>query len=235
MHEDSNVCLTEMIEFKPEIIKTSDGSDTLYVQDLDEHYHSAFGAVQESMHIFIKAGLQTFTKASLTIFEAGFGTGLNAWLTYLQSRDSGLKIRYFSIEKYPLPENIFESLNYSSFLNEDNCIFLKMHHAHWNEEVKISDNFHLTKIQEDLTAFDFKLLPETDLIYFDAFSPDKQPELWSQTIFDSLYSRISPGGKLVTYCAKGAVRRSLIKSGFSVERIPGPPGKREMLRAGKIC
>lgn len=219
---------------KPEIIKTADGSDTLYVKDIDEHYHSTFGAVQESMHIFINAGLLTCPSTSLTIFEAGFGTGLNAWLTFLQSFKNGLQIRYYSIEKYPLSGEIYKSLNYPLYLNEGKDAFLKIHEASWNTEVKLSDNFSLHKTEGDLTTFDFGLLPDIDLIYFDAFSPDKQPGLWEESIFRSLYGRTSPGGKLVTYCAKGSVRRALIASGFTTERIPGPPGKREMLRATKL-
>lgn len=218
---------------KLEIIKTADGSDTLYVQNIDEHYHSTFGAVQESMHIFIKAGLLACKKASLTVFEAGFGTGLNAWLTFLQSRKIGFNIRYFSIEKFPLPDEIVESLNYSEYLDEKADSFLQIHQTPWNEEIKLSDNFSLHKISGDLTTFDFRPIPDIDLIYFDAFSPEKQPELWDLSIFNSLYTHTSRGGKLVTYCAKGSVRRSLIKAGYSTERIPGPPGKREMLRGTK--
>lgn len=221
-------------KLKPEIIKTADGSDTLYVKDINEHYHSTFGAVQESMHIFIKAGLLTCPGTSLTIFEAGFGTGLNAWLTFLQSLKNGLQIRYYSIEKHPLSSEIYKSLNYPFYLNEGEDAFLKIHEACWNTEVELSDNFSLHKIEGDLTTFDFNFLPDIDLIYFDAFSPDKQPELWEEPILRSLYEHTSPGGKLVTYCAKGSVRRTLIKSGFTAERIPGPPGKREMLRATKL-
>jgi tRNA U34 5-methylaminomethyl-2-thiouridine-forming methyltransferase MnmC len=186
------------------------------------------------MHVFINAGLLTCSKTSLTVFEAGFGTGLNAWLTFLQSLKNGLKIRYYSIEKYPLSGEIYESLNYPFSLNEEEDAFLRIHLASWNDEVKLSDNFILHKIQGDLTNFDFTLIQDIDLIYFDAFSPEKQPELWDEAIFNSLYARTSLGGKLVTYCAKGSVRRSLIKAGFIVERIPGPPGKREMLRAVKL-
>ncbi len=218
---------------KPEIIKTADGSDTLYVRNIDEHYHSTFGAVQESRHVFIEAGLLTCQHSPLTIFEAGFGTGLNAWLTFLESSKKGLDIHYFSIEKYPLSDEIIESLNYSSYLDDKTGTFSGMHKAPWNEEIKLSDHFILHKISGDLATFDFDLIPELDLIFFDAFSPEKQPELWDLSIFNSLYAHTSWNGKLVTYCAKGSVRRALNHSGFVTERIPGPPGKREMLRATK--
>jgi tRNA U34 5-methylaminomethyl-2-thiouridine-forming methyltransferase MnmC len=219
---------------KQEIIKTADGSDTLYVKDIDEHYHSTFGAIQESMHVFINAGLLTCDKTSLTVFEAGFGTGLNVWLTFLHSLKNGLKIRYSSIEKYPLSSELYESLNYPLCLDEKKDTFLRIHKASWNDEIKLSDNFSLHKFQSDLTNFDFSPIQDIDLIYFDAFSPEKQPELWDEAIFRSLYDHTSARGKLVTYCAKGSVRRSLIKAGFITERIPGPPGKREMLRATKL-
>jgi len=216
------------------IIKTADGSDTLFVAELDEHYHSTFGAVQESLHVFIEAGLHIKNESPLTIFEVGFGTGLNAFLTYIDTFKSGQSIRYITIEKYPVPRNTWELLNYPKLLSKDNSdIFRAMHLSRWNEKVNIAENFELTKIYNDLTVFDFDLQPLFDLIYFDAFSPEKQPELWETAIFKKLYSNTAPFGKLVTYCAKGSVRRALQASGYNTERIPGPPGKREILRASK--
>ena len=217
-----------------ELIKTADGSDTLFVRELDEHYHSTFGAIQESLHVFIKSGLNLKNEPKLTIFEVGFGTGLNVFLTLLDSLKSGQNIHYITIEKYPIPRNTWESLNYPKLLQEDSTeIFRKIHLSPWNEKVRLTENFVLTKILGDMSSFDFDRLPLFDLIYFDAFSPEKQPELWETVIFNKLYSNTLPLGILVTYCSKGIVRRSLKESGYVVERIPGPPGKREILRANK--
>jgi len=216
------------------IIKTDDGSDTLFVKELDEHYHSTFGAIQESLHVFIKTGLNVKDESPLTIFEVGFGTGLNAFLTFLDTLKSGQIIQYITIEKYPISRNMWELLNYPELLSKDHTeIFRAIHLSPWNEKVNITENFALTKITGDMTSFDFDLLPVFDLIYFDAFSPEKQPELWETRIFEKLYANTAPFGKLVTYCSKGAVRRSLQKSGYITERLPGPPGKREILRAKK--
>jgi len=215
----------------PELVKTADGSDTLFVREIDEHYHSTFGAVQESKHIFIEAGLHQFDQTSVNIFEVGFGTGLNAYLTAIESVKTNQSILYITIEKYPLPSSIWNSLNYSEIVPEGNpSLFQMLHNAAWNEKVKITEHFSILKRSSDLTAIDYSSFPMFDLVYFDAFSPEKQPELWETSIFLELASHCSHQAKLVTYCAKGVVRRSLITAGFSVERIPGPPGKREMLR-----
>lgn len=217
-----------------DLINTADGSDTLYVRELDEHYHSTYGAVQESMHVFISEGLNVINNSPLTLFEVGFGTGLNAFLTLLDTFKSGQKIHYIAIEKYPIPRNTWDLLNYPKLLSKDDSNFFRaIHLSPWNEKVSITNNFALTKINNDITSFDFDFLPIFDLIYFDAFSPEKQPELWETAIFKKLYANMGAWGKLVTYCAKGAVRRSLQESGFITERMPGPPGKREMLRATK--
>lgn len=219
---------------KSEIIVTADGSNTLFVREFDENYHSTHGAIQESLHVFITAGLNVKNESPLTIFEVGFGTGLNAFLTFLDSLKSGQTIHYIAIEKYPVPRNTWESLNYPQLLSKDHTeIFRSMHLSRWNEKVNISENFALTKIMGDMTSFDFDLFPVFDLIYFDAFSPEKQPELWESAIFHKLYSNTAPFGKLVTYCSKGSVRRALQESGYNTERLPGPPGKREILRASK--
>jgi tRNA U34 5-methylaminomethyl-2-thiouridine-forming methyltransferase MnmC len=215
-----------------ELLKTDDGSDTLFVRELGEHYHSTFGAVQESMHVFIKNGLKFKAMSPLTIFEAGFGTGLNAFLTYLDSLQSGQSIQYITLEKYPVPRNVWETLNYPQLLGRSE-IFRAMHLSAWNEKVRIAENFTLKKILGDMTSFDFDLQPLFDLIYFDAFSPEKQPEMWEKTIFEKLFSNTAPFGKLVTYCSKGAVRRALQEAGYVTERVPGPPGKREILLASK--
>ena len=218
----------------PELVKTDDGSDTLFVRELGEHYHSTFGAVQESMHIFIEAGLRKCNQPLINIFEVGFGTGLNAYLTVLESIKTSQSIRYISVEKYPILEELWSAINYPGIIPEGNpLLFRMMHEARWNEEVKITDHFSILKLSTDLEDVDYSVFPLFDLIYFDAFSPDKQPKLWATTIFRQLASHCVPNAKLVTYCAKGIVRRSLIEAGFTTERIPGPPGKREMLRGTK--
>jgi tRNA U34 5-methylaminomethyl-2-thiouridine-forming methyltransferase MnmC len=218
-----------------DLVKTDDGSDTLFVRELGEHYHSTFGAVQESLHVFIKSGLRVKDEHSLTLFEVGFGTGLNAFLTSIEASETGQKISYIAIEKYPVPRNIWELLNYPKLLSkDDNEIFRAMHLCPWNEKINITENFAMTKIFGDISSFDFEFQPAFDLIYFDAFSPEKQPELWERSIFEKLYENTAPFGKLVTYCSKGSVRRALQSSGYITERLPGPPGKREILRASKF-
>ncbi len=219
---------------KPELVKTDDGSHTLFISVPGEHYHSTFGAVQESMHIFIDAGLRQCKKAVLNIFEAGFGTGLNAYLTALEISGTGQAIRYIAVEKYPLPPEIWSKLNYPAFIpGGDPELFQKIHQAAWNQEVKITEYFSILKQSSDLTVCDFSAFPLFDLIYFDAFSPEKQPELWDIAIFRQLAGHCFPCAKIVTYCAKGVVRRSLSEAGFTPEKIPGPPGKREILRGTK--
>lgn len=217
---------------KRELQETADGSHTLFIPEMDEHYHSVNGAVQESRHVFIEAGLHRQEKKDITVFEVGFGTGLNAYLTLLDAENEDRSVDYFSVELYPLDPALVRALNYGDMIcPEKKMLFTALHSAAWNEPVKIIDHFTLHKIQGDNNSC---TLPEDmDLIYFDAFAPDKQPEMWSQEIFDRLYAHTSEGGILTTYCAKGVVRRMMQKAGYSVERIPGPPGKREMLRAIK--
>jgi tRNA U34 5-methylaminomethyl-2-thiouridine-forming methyltransferase MnmC len=218
----------------PELVKTDDGSDTLFVKELGEHYHSTFGAVQESMHVFIIAGMQKCDQPLLTIFEVGFGTGLNTYLTILETIKTSQSIRYITVEKYPVPIELWSAINYPAIIpNGNHELFQMIHKTKWNEEVKITNHFSLLKLSSDLTNVDYSALPLFDLIYFDAFSPEKQPKLWETSIFCQLSNHCTHMAKLVTYCAKGAVRRSLIEAGFTIERIPGPPGKREMLRGIK--
>lgn len=220
----------------PELVTTGDGSDTVYISDPGEHYHSVFGAVQESMHIFIEAGLRQCRDASLNVFEVGFGTGLNAFLTEMEVSRTRQFTRYITTEKYPLPSEIWSRLNYPGFIQgSDADLFRKIQQAPWNEEVRITDYFSLLKLTSDLLLFDYSGTPFFDLVYFDAFSPEKQPELWNTSVFRQLADHCNEGAKIVTYCAKGAVRRSLRDAGFIPERIAGPPGKREMLRGTRIA
>ena len=219
----------------PELVKTDDGSDTLFLPELGERYHSTFGAIQESHHVFVEAGLRKCKQSQLILFEVGFGTGLNAYLTLIETLRTQQIIRYITVEKYPLPPSIWEVLNYPTLISEGSSdLFMKIHEADWNEEVKITDCFSILKLSSDLSDVDYSTLPLLDLIYFDAFSPGKQPELWSTPVFRQISDHCSPAAKFVTYCAKGEVRRSLNEVGFTTERIPGPQGKREMLRGTKI-
>jgi len=216
-----------------EIIQTSDGSHSLLNTDLNETYHSHHGAVQESMHVFINHGLHFFLKDHPTevarIFEVGFGTGLNVYLTILHCNS---KVHYTSIEAFPLSDSIWLNLNYASTQSEKE-IFSKLHRAVWNEDQSISDNFTLRKLQTSLQLVD--LTPAAfDVIYFDAFAPNKQPEMWEMPILEKVTRALVEGGVLVTYCAKGQLKRDLKSLGMQVETLTGPPGKKEMVRALKI-
>lgn len=218
---------------KPVIELTADGSHTLFVSGLNEHYHSVNGAVQESRHVFIKSGLYHCSLDDIYVFEVGFGTGLNAYLTLIESLKLNKIVHYISVEAYPLSDEIIRILNYTEGYSPDiQQMFYAMHKATWNEEVSINENFFLTKIEADFVDFDFSLFQNTfNLIYFDAFAPDKQPAMWTQDIFNSIYDITAKNGILTTYCAKGVVRRMMQQAGYTTERLPGPPGKREMLRA----
>lgn len=218
-----------MITLEP----TADGSNTLYVPELNEHYHSVKGALTESAHIFIQMGLNHAQAANPRVLEIGFGTGLNAFLTLLEAEKSQRTIHFTSIERFPLSEDIVRKLSYPETIAPEECEkFYALHTAPRNQEVKISPYFTLHKIEGDFTHFSFS--EYYDVVYFDAFAPEKQPEMWSQPLFDNLYRQMNPGGILTTYCAKGVVRRMLQAAGFTVERLPGPPGgKREILRATK--
>jgi tRNA U34 5-methylaminomethyl-2-thiouridine-forming methyltransferase MnmC len=219
----------------PELIITGDGSHTLYVPRLNEHYHSKFGAIRESGHIFIEAGLkkifpgQTFIK----ILEVGFGTGLNALLSLVEAEKSGKTIHYTSIESFPLNADITEQLNYPELIGTSTAsLFKMMHEVVWNREMQITDHFILNKVLIGLEEIELK--PNCfDLVFFDAFGPEVQPELWTEEIFRKIFLSVKEGGILVTYSAKGSVRRALKNSGFSVEKMPGPAGKREITRAVK--
>ena len=213
--------------------QTADGSYTLYVPELDEHYHSIKGALTESQHIFIDMGLKHSSVNSPKILEIGLGTGLNCILTLLEAEESQRHIHYTGIERYPLNEEIIRKLDYPSMIgNKHEEKYLAIHQTPWEEDIHLSTWFTLHKIEGDFTHYTFE--NKYDIIYFDAFAPEKQPEMWEQSLFDNLYNVLNEGGILTTYCAKGVVRRMLQTAGFKVERLPGPPGgKREILRATK--
>ncbi len=214
---------------------TEDGSHTLYVPELGEHYHSTHGAIQESRHVYIEAGLHRCPKAGVNLLEIGFGTGLNAFLTLLDTPNSCRSVRYTAIERYPLSPDNAARLNYPQLLaSGDGETFLRLHSSPWEEWQEITPSFPLKKRRMDATHLE-DLHPDSlfDVIYYDAFAPEKQPSLWTQEIFNTLYALSNNGAILTTYCAKGVVRRMLQAAGYRVERLPGPPGKREILRAVK--
>lgn len=218
------------------IIKTTgDGSSSLFIESIGEQYHSQHGAVQESTHVFIEAGLMQIHKSPIKILEMGLGTGLNCLLTR-QSQPKAVQVEYHSIEAYPLTPNEVSMLNYPGHLNltdDETSFFYKIHQTNWDELTEIAPGFRLQKYKSTLADC---RLPENffDLVYFDAFSPNSQPDLWTTEVFRKIRRSSSAGSILVTYCAKGQVRRNLMEAGFNVERIPGPPGKREMMRARAI-
>ena len=247
------------------IIKTADGSHSLYVNDLDEHYHSIHGAIAEAMHVFIKNGLQyLYDKryAEINILEIGLGTGLNALLTSIESEKLNIKINYTALEAYPLSMELINELNYieqigvgeksqaelgsgSASANDQiekqvrddsqnrnvSDAFHLIHSSAWEKDIAFSKNFSLHKIQNTLQEIKFN--KTFDLIYFDAFGPRVQPEMWTEDVFSKIYNATNENGCLVTYCAKGEVKRTLKKVGYTVETLPGPPRKREMVRGTK--
>lgn len=214
---------------------TEDGSHTLYVPKLNEHYHSTHGAIQESLHVYLEAGLHHCDKPEINLLEIGFGTGLNAFLTLLDTERSKKTVKYTTLERYPVSLTDTERFNYSELLDPSRKeIFMQLHSSIWGDWVEITPTFRLKKLQTDAGRLE-EFQPEApfDLIYYDAFAPEKQPGMWTEEIFNRLYVLSNRGAVLTTYCAKGAVRRMLQSAGYYVERLPGPPGKREILRAVK--
>jgi len=222
------------MKLKREFKSTNDGWPTLYVSELDETYHSTNGARTEAEHVFVKEAFMEHDSNSVCIFEIGFGTGLNAFVTILEALKSDKKVQYISIEKYPLTVDEILNLNLISILNtEDLELFNKLHSANWEETITIADNFSLKKINGDINTYS-NIPTNIDIVYFDAFAPNKQTGIWGVPLFTDLYSKMNKHGILTTYCAQGQVRRDMQAAGFIVERIAGPPGKREMLRARKL-
>jgi tRNA U34 5-methylaminomethyl-2-thiouridine-forming methyltransferase MnmC len=213
---------------------TGDGSATYKVEDWDEPYHSRHGAIQESLHVFIANGLRLCQQESIRVLEMGFGTGLNALLSLLEIEGKACAIEYTALEAYPLDNAEVKQLNYLDKLGAPHLsdAFWRMHSGPWAEDIPISPSFTLHKINTDFR--DYRATGKFDLVYFDAFSPRVQPELWTSMQFERMYAALETNGILVTYCAKGSVRRAMQENGFRVERLHGPPGKREMLRASKI-
>ncbi len=218
---------------KREIVQTSDGSTTIYLPEWEENYHSKHGAIQEAKHVFIKNGLEQCNQNELAILEIGFGTGLNAFITFLEAKKSNTTINYCGVDAYPVHFKEVAQMNYVSELDSTDfeVEFQKMHTCEWDSNVKISDKFWLSKRQQFFN--EINAVEQFDLIYFDAFGYRVQPELWSTEIFKKMFNALKPGGILVTYAARGVVKRSMIEVGFTVEKLEGPPGKREMFRASK--
>jgi len=229
-------------EPKVEVRLTADGSATLFVPALNEHYHSQHGARQESAHVFIRHGLEPLLAADfdaarpLRILEIGLGTGLNALLTLEAARAAGVSIEYDGLETYPLPPAVVAALQpeWDERGTPIKELFAALHAAPWDAPVTLLPGFQLRKRHQSLQE---AALPagHYNLIYFDAFAPSTQPELWSDAIFRQLYAAAAPGAVLVSYCAQGQFRRNLRAAGWRTERLPGSPGKREMTRAVKCC
>jgi len=226
---------------KREIIITGDGSKTIHIPEWNEQYHSKHGAIQEARHVFLKMGLNYFLtkksfkdKASISILEIGFGTGLNALLTFFEAQKMNASIQYVGVEAYPVTQEEIEAMDYVSLVKEEKAqkVYDTLHSAPWGSKLAISSAFQLRKRQqrfEDITDQEV-----FDIVYFDAFGARVQPELWGEDIFSKMCNALREKGILVTYAAKGSVRRAMQAVGFEVERLPGPPGKREMLRAVKL-
>jgi tRNA U34 5-methylaminomethyl-2-thiouridine-forming methyltransferase MnmC len=225
-----------MLLMKKEVIQTADGSHTLELAGSGITYHSRRGAIRESQHVFIYAGLHCIlhrqeTPEPVRIFEMGFGTGLNTFLTVMEAAKNNIQIQYSTIESSPLFLEEVTMLNYTASLGHAS-LFQQLHQSNWNDATKINDFFTLEKLRTKLETYTAN--KQYHLIYYDAFAPSAQPELWTKEIFEKLRSMLLPNGVLVTYCAKGDVRRAMQAAGFTVKRLPGPPGKREMLRAEKL-
>ena len=219
---------------KRKIIVTDDGSSSIYLPDWDETYHSKYGAIQEAYHVFIKNGLDLFNDNSkVNILEIGFGTGLNCFITFLEAEKRNLLIKYTGIEAYPLKPEEISQLNYNQQLKAKKYSkeFDKIHSISWEKKHRINDSFSLLKRNQFFKDIDD--LDKFNLIYFDAFGAKVQPELWTEEIFKIMFDSLKDKGILVTYSAKGSVRRAMQDVGFLVERLSGPPGKREMLRGMK--
>ena len=218
---------------KASIILTDDGSSTIYLPELDETYHSKFGAVGEAQHVFIENGIAKVPKNAIHVLEIGFGTGLNALLTLLYAQKNELNIHYTALEKFPLKKEVINALNYSQKVKGAIEVFPKIHQAEWGSSDEIEKGFVLKKIHDDVLN-ESCLFPEaTDLIFFDAFAPSNQVALWDEGLFKRLNTCLNEKGCLVTYSSAGMVKRALRNAGFKVKRLPGPPGKHHMLFCSK--
>jgi Uncharacterized conserved protein len=217
---------------QPVAERTGDGSETLFLPHLNEHYHSVKGALTEALHVYVESAFHRCPLSAVSVLEVGFGTGLNTWLTLLDARRNRRRVEYTALEKYPLPADLAIGLGYAGlFPDEPDAadLFDRIQRVPWNEWCEVAPGFRLLKRETDAT--EITLSPQYDVVYYDAFAPEKQPELWSEEQLARICAGLRRGGILTTYCAKGEVRRSLQRCGLSMERLPGPPGgKREILR-----
>ena len=220
-----------------QILVTEDGSHTLFIPELDETYHSTHGAIEESNFIFIDKGLHYYIEKEgaqhVKILEVGFGTGLNALLSAVYAEVHGISIHYEGVEAFPLAHSVIQQLNYALLIKSAQSIelFRKINDSLWNKEYDISSDFLLKKVKSKLQ--EYKAQGLFDVVFFDAFSPSKQPEMWELSILQKIWDLLNPNGVLVTYCSRGQLKRDLKSVGFTVDRLPGPPAKRHMIRAIK--
>lgn len=219
------------------IIETGDGSHSLYSEQFNEIYHSRHGALQESRHVFIESGLKyaaAHTGNTIQVFEVGFGTGLNAILTYIAALQNGWQVSYTGIELYPVPIDVIKEMNYSAILENEKYRppYHSMHLSTWGQQHSIAPHFNFTKLKGSLITDE---LPANGchVIYFDAFAPEHQPAMWTPEVMQKMYNLLAPGGVLVSYCSKSLFQKALKQAGFTIEKLAGPPGKREMVRAHK--
>ena len=214
------------------IFITDDGSHSMFSEKHGVSYHSKYGAIQETEHVFINSALRfKLPSSSLSILDIGFGSGLNAYMSYLEAEKLNLPIQYVAIEAFPISLEQAKQLNFSEELELDPADFLKLHQVEWDIQNRISDKFVFEKKLMRFEEIEFH--NQFDIIFFDAFAPTAQPELWEENILQKMFNALLPKGVLTTYCAKGVVKRTFKKVGFEVQSIPGPPGKREMIRAIK--
>jgi tRNA U34 5-methylaminomethyl-2-thiouridine-forming methyltransferase MnmC len=223
---------------KVEIIETKDGSSSLFLLEMNETYHSTHGALTEALYVFIDKALNEHRKTLphqkvVKILEIGFGTGLNAWLTAKAVRSKEFKIEYCSLEKFPVDPQTISKLNYTKeSSNDELALFERIHQSDWNQPQQISNEFSLEKLETDVFNFETRS-EEFDIIYFDAFAPSKQPEMWQPIILQKMYACTARGGIFSTYCAQGQFKRDIKSTGYIIESLPGPPGKKEMTRGRK--
>jgi tRNA U34 5-methylaminomethyl-2-thiouridine-forming methyltransferase MnmC len=213
------------------IVVTNDGSHSIFNAEINECYHSKHGAIVEAEHVFIRNGFSAANKSKLNILEVGFGTGLNALLTYQKAVQKSIEVNYQTMELFPVKEEQYIQLNFADLIGLEKKELLILHSCAWEATKKISPYFTLTKKHTSLEKYNSKIT--FDIIYFDAFSPEKQPELWNESIFRKMHGFLKDEGFLVTYCAKGAVKRTMKTVGFEVLVLDGPPGKRQMTRGNK--
>ncbi len=218
---------------KREIIITKDGSSSILLPEWNETYHSKFGAIQEAKHVFIKNGLDLFQSKPISILEIGFGTGLNALITLLEADNKKQVINYVGVEAYPVEINEIQLLNYAEelYASDKKELFIKMHESNWGKSNAITDFFSLTKKKQFFNEINDE--DAFNLIYFDAFGFRVQPELWNEEMFEKMYQALKTGGVLVTYACRTSIKNAMLQAGFKIEKLPGAPGKREMLRAIK--